>query len=134
VKRIIRSFLIQAGILYLISTAVSGLSFADGVTGLLITAFALTLAGLFLKPIINLLLLPINLITFGLLRWLTSAVVLFVVDLVLPQFSVGILQFAGFTSELFSLPAFSSPSIVVSYILFSLIISLLTSLLYWLVK
>ena len=133
-KRIIRSFLIEAGILYLISTAVVGLTFADGATGLLITAMALTLAGLVLKPIINILLLPINLITFGLMRWLANAVVLFVVDLVLPQFSVGIFQFSGYSSELFSLPAFASPNIVVSYILFSLIISLLTSILYWLVK
>ncbi len=131
-KRIIRSIAIEAVVIYLISAVTKGLIFEGGMAAILVTGLALALASFLVKPVVNILLLPINLVTFGLFKWLGNAVTLYVVDLVLSQFRVENFVFAGLTNEWFTLPAYSSGSIIVSYILFSFLIFFASSILYWL--
>lgn len=133
-KRILRGFLIEIGVLYLVTQIASGLNFANGLQSLAITGIALALAVFVVRPIINVLLLPINLVTFGVFRWLSQALTLYVVDLILPEFSITHFSFAGFSSEWFYIPAYSTASIVLSYILFSLLISLISGIIHWLVR
>ena len=63
-----------------------------GFTGLLTTSVILVLANKLLRPLLNLLLLPLNLITLGLFRWVTNVLVFYLVTLVSPYLSV-----TGFT-------------------------------------
>jgi putative membrane protein len=134
VKRILRSFIVEAGVLYLVSQITRGLVFQKGAESLIIAAVALSLATFLVKPIINILLLPINLITFGIFRWLSQAVTLFLVDLVLTDFSVNGFAFAGFSNKLFYLPAINVSSVVLAYVLFSFVISLFSSIIHWILK
>lgn len=133
-KRIFRGILIEAVVLYLVSQATSGLIFEAGVKDLVITAVCLAMATLLVRPIVNMLLLPINLLTFGLFKWLSNAVTLYLVDLVLNQFRVANFSFAGFSNDWITLPAYATDSIVMSYIVFSFVIFFISSILYWLVK
>ena len=64
-KKIIRFFFYNLFTLYVVSSLVDGIRFEGGLVTFIYAAGALTLAMLLVKPIINLFLLPINLITFG---------------------------------------------------------------------
>jgi putative membrane protein len=133
-KKIFRSILIEAVVLYLVSQATSGLFFEGGVKDIVITGVCLALATLLVRPIVNVLLLPINLLTFGLFKWISNAVTLYIVDLVLNQFRIGNFSYVGFSNDWFTIPAYSTNSIVLSYIVFSFVIFFISSILYWLVK
>ena len=132
-KRIIRIFIVESLVLYFVSQITTGLTFEGGTTSLLITAIGLTAASLFIKPIINLLLLPLNLLTFGFFRFLTNAITLFLVDLVLSQFAVGAFFFKGYQGTLIVIPSLGVPAGPLSYLAFSFLISLVSSVIYWLI-
>lgn len=132
-KTILKHFLIDTVSLYLISLAVSGIVFAKGIETLLLTGFVLMLTTLIVQPIINLLLLPINLITFGLFKWVTYAITLYLVTLAVPGFKLLDFAFNGFNSVWFSVPAFSTGG-ALAFIAFSFLISFVSSLIYWIFK
>lgn len=133
-KRILRSFVIEIVALYLVSRIASGLEFKNGLESLALAGVALSLATFLVKPIINILLLPLNLVTFGIFKWISQAVTLFLVDLVLADFAVVSFGFAGYSSRWFYLPALNLGSIPLAYIAFSLLLSILSGIIYWLVK
>ncbi|MBL7036579.1 phage holin family protein [Candidatus Microgenomates bacterium] len=132
-KRILRHFTIDTVSLYLASSIASGLVFEKGIETIVFAGLGLTLASLIAKPIINVLMLPINLISFGLFRWVSSAIALYLVTLVVDGFQIVKFHFGGFSSVWFDLPNFTFEG-VAAIISFSLLLSLIASFIYWLVK
>ncbi len=132
-RSIIKHFLINTVALYLISQAVGGINFAKGVETLFLTGAVLSLATMVVRPILNLLLLPFNLITFGLFKWVTYAITLYLVTLVVPGFTLTNFVFAGWSSYWISLPAISLTG-TLSFVAFSFLISFVSSILYWIFK
>ena len=130
-KGIIRSFTIHAFALWIIAGNIGGLHYGNDPRYLLLGALALTLIDVLLKPLINLLLLPLNLVTLGTLRWISSALTLYLATLIVPSFQVVAFKFPGFTSSLFIIPAINF-STFGAYILISILISLVVSFFYWL--
>jgi putative membrane protein len=133
VKTILKHFIINTVSLYLVSLAVTGIVFAEGTYSLLLAGLVLTLTTLVLKPIINVLLLPINLITFGLFRWVGFAITLYLVTLVVPGFKLLDFVFKGFSSYWFSFTSLTLTG-VLAFIAFSFLISLIASFAYWIFK
>jgi putative membrane protein len=132
-RTILKHFIIDTVALYLISQAVSGIVFAQGLYTILLAGFVLMLATMVVKPILNVLLLPLNLITFGFFKWVTYAITLYLVTLVVPGFHLGDFIFKGFNSYWFSIPGISLSGIL-AFIAFSFIISTISSILYWIFK
>ncbi|MBI3443324.1 phage holin family protein [Candidatus Woesebacteria bacterium] len=132
-KTILRHYVIDTVSLYLVSRIASGLVFEKGMESLLLTGAALALVSILAKPIINLLLLPLNLITFGLFRWISGVVALYLVTILVPGFKIAGFASSSFLVWGFQLPAFAFAGIS-ALIAFSFLISLVTSLVYWLVK
>jgi putative membrane protein len=132
-KRIIRHYLIDTGSLWAVSSLASGMVFESGTRTLLMAGVGLMFASLFAKPVINMLLLPINLITFGLFRWVSSAVVLYIVTLLVQDFKIAHFRFDGFTSKWFDLPPLYFEGML-AFVGFAFMLSIITSFLYWLHK
>lgn len=132
-RTILKHFIINTVALYLISQAVSGIHFAEGSYTLLLAGLVLTLTTMIVKPVINILLLPINLITFGIFKWVGYAVTLYLVTLIVPGFKLLDFVFKGYNSYWFSIPAFSFSGIL-AFIAFSFIISTVSSIIYWIFK
>jgi putative membrane protein len=132
-RTILKHFIIDTISLYLISQVVSGIVFAQGMYTLLLAGFVLMLATMIVKPILNILLLPLNLVTFGLFKWVTYAITLYLVTLVVPGFHLTNFIFSGFHSYWFSIPAISLYGIL-AFIAFSFVISIVSSILYWIFK
>ena len=132
-KTILKHFIINTVSLYLISLAVSGIIFADGMYSVVLAGIVLTLTTLIIKPVINILLLPINLITFGLFRWVGFAITLYLVTLIVPGFKLMEFVFKGFSSYWFTIPSVSLSG-VLAFIAFSFLISTIASIGYWIFK
>jgi putative membrane protein len=129
----LRSILINALVLYLAALILPGLIFNGQLGTLLMAALALTLLNSFIKPIIKLLLLPINLITLNLFAWVTNAVMLFAITLFVKGYQVVPFHFVGLTAQGFTIPSMDVSQIF-SYILASILISALSSFIAWLLK
>lgn len=132
-KRILRHYTLDTFSLWLISNIAGGMVFEKGLQTLLISGVALTAVFFLARPVINILLIPINLVTFGLFRWVSSAVVLYLVTLIIKDFKIIRFSFGGFTSKWIDLPALNLEG-VLAFIAFSFILSFVTSFLYWLMK
>ncbi len=132
-KKILRHFIIDTYCLYLISNSISGIYFNSGFTTLLAAGAAITIVSLVAKPVINILLLPINLLTFGLFRFLGSSVVLYLTTLLVKSFEIRCFDFPGLSSIWFDIPKIYLTGLG-AYVAFSFILSFLSSLIYWLIK
>lgn len=71
----------------------------------LTAAIIFLLFNLLVTPLIKLLLLPINLLTLGLFRWLTQILVIYLFDLVYAGITISSYNFIGYSNGLFALPA-----------------------------
>ena len=104
-KRIIRHYAIDTLSLWAVAQIAAGMIFEKGIYTLLLTGAAITAVSFLAKPVINLLLLPINLVTFGLFRWVSSAIILYIATLIVPMFKVASFTFAGYSSQWIDIPA-----------------------------
>ncbi|MFC1625655.1 phage holin family protein [Patescibacteria group bacterium] len=132
-KKILRHFVIYSISLYLTSQVAKGMEFSKGIDSLLITGAVLALSSLLVKPLINILILPINLVSFGLFRWVASSITLYIVTLLVTDFKISGFLFNGFDSYWFSVPSIYLPGIL-AFIAFSFVISFIASFVFWLIK
>lgn len=132
-KRIIRHYVVDTFSLWTISQLASGLVFEKGVETLALAGVGVMLISLLAKPVINLLLLPLNLVTFGLFRWVSAAIVIYIVTLVVSGFKVIGFQFHGISSAWIDLPSINFNG-VLAYVGFSFLFSLISQSIYWLIK
>jgi len=132
-KRIIRNYVLNTVSLYMVSMLTEGIVLEKGIESLLLAGVGITFVFLLVRPIINLLLLPLNLITFGLFRWVSSAIALYLVTLIVPGVKISRFFFAGFSTQWFDIPTIALGGML-AYIAFSFIITLIVSCLAWLTK
>jgi len=132
-RGILKHFIIDTVCLYLISLAVNGMVFAKGIETIVLTGLVLALTTLIIKPIINILLLPINLITFGLFKWAGYAITLYLVTLIVPGFKILEFVFKGYETYWLSIPSISFHG-ALAIIAFSFVITLTSSIIYWIFK
>lgn len=85
------------------------------------------------KPIIKLLLLPINLITLGLFSWVISVITLFLLQYLIAGISLTPHFFPGLSYQGFIVPSFHI-NLLFSYIITSCLINGLHSFFSWLIK
>jgi putative membrane protein len=132
-KRVIRHYIIETLSLYLVSNIALGMVFEEPTQTLLIAGAGLMAANFFAKPIINILLLPLNLVTFGFFRWVASAIALYLVSLIVPGFKVAFFELPQYTSRWIDIPNMRFEG-VLAFIAFAFIMSLITSFMFWLNK
>ena len=132
-KGILKSFVIHTFVLWLIATYLGGVQFGNDPKILLGGGLALTLVDILIKPLLNLLLLPFNLVTLGTLRWVSSVFTLYISTLLVPGFSVVAFKYPGLVTNMFIIPPLSF-SVIGAYIIISIIISIIVSFIFWLIR
>lgn len=70
-------------------------------------AFVLSLLMIFVKPLLKVLFIPVNILTFGLLSWAINVVVIYLLTIIVPEVTVSAWVFPGLTWEGFTIPAVS---------------------------
>ncbi len=130
-KGLLRSFIFHAFVLWFIATNVGGIHFGNDPKVLLLAALALTFVDMLIKPVINLLILPLTLITLGTFRWVSSVFTLYLTTLLVPGFAVVAFTYPGLNAGFIIIPAITL-SLLGAYIALSILSSLFVSFLYWL--
>lgn len=132
-QKILKSFLTTAVTLYLLNLVIPGLSLAPGLKNLFLVTLALFLLQKLVKPLIKILLLPLNIVTLGVFRWLTTIIVLYLLDFLLTEIDIH-----GFGLREISGIGYLLPDIVVgtfiATILIALLLTLIRRLLSWLIR
>ncbi len=132
-KGLIRSLFLSGLILYVALLIYPGMSYDGSFKTLLIASTALMLLNKIVKPMIKLLLLPINLITLGLFRWVAHVLTLFILVRIVTGFSISGFYFAGWEWNGFIVPA-GQISLFASFVLASMTLSLIEAFLKWVLE
>jgi putative membrane protein len=132
VKKFARSIAIHAFAIWLISQNIGGISFNNEFRNLILGASALAVANTFLKPLLNIFLLPFNLITLGLFRWVTNVVTLYLATVLVPGLSISAFTFPGFATAWLIIPEMHFP-LFAAFIVISFLLSVVVSFIFWLI-
>lgn len=131
-KRLLRSFAIHFLVLWFIAKNIGGVEYGNDLRILAYGAVALTFADFLLKPLINILLLPFNLVTLGVFRWVSNVITLYIATALVPGFSVVAFVYKGLATNFLVIPSLEL-SLFPAYIAISFAISIFSSFLFWLV-
>ncbi len=112
-KGFIKGSLINSLSLFIVSIVVSGVTVTGGIAGYIIAGLILFVLSTVLDPIVKVITLPFNVLTLGLLSFLTTLVALFLMSFF----------YSGLTITGFDFPGFSFLGIHVSRIYFSGVLS-----------
>ena len=132
-KSILRSIVINFAALQMAVYLIPGLKNQGSNKTLLSAVIVLAIINLLIRPIISLLLLPINLITLGSFRWLINVAVLFILTLTVTELKAEAFTFSGFNYHDFIVPQLKI-STFWTLVLSSATISISNTFLFWLAK
>lgn len=130
-RKIIVNILSTAASFYVAQYFLSGFHIQNNWSTYLIASLVFVVFNFILTPIITILLLPINLLTLGLFRWLTNVLILYLFDLVYDGINIVGFTYPGMTSPVISLPSGYLGLfwvLVISSLLMSLTYSIINSL------
>ncbi|PIV00516.1 hypothetical protein COS54_02885 [Candidatus Shapirobacteria bacterium CG03_land_8_20_14_0_80_39_12] len=130
-RSFLRNIFINFLTLLLIAKLTGAIDFSENYLVLIWAAFFLTLLNLLVKPILNLLLMPINLLTLGAFRWVINAIVLLLVTLIVKAFVIKGFVFPGFTFSGFIVPQVSF-SFLWALFLVSFLVEIARFVIFWL--
>jgi len=128
-KSLIKTVIFTCLSLYLISRVFPDVHFAS--TGVLIsTGIVLTLLTVIVRPFLKILMLPINIITFGLFAWVINIIVMYLAILIVPGFSIGKVMIPSIPLGPFIFPAYTFSKFWSLFVV-SLLVSLGNGILGW---
>lgn len=132
-RRIILRLLITSVAVAVTANLIPGIVYGGGVITLVKIAVVFSLVNLFIKPIVMLLALPVEIATLGLFTLVINAGMLMIVERFVPEFIIETFWFPGFTRGPFLLAPFEIPALGTA-VVGSLLIAFISTSLYWLTK
>jgi putative membrane protein len=132
-KNILKSLFVNFLALNFAVAVVPGITNSGGTKSLAVATIIYSFINIFVKPIISLLLLPINLITLGTFKWLINVIALLILASMVSNLDIKSFSFTGFEYQ-----GFVVPKIVISrffvLVLGSAAVSSASVFLFWLFK
>lgn len=132
-KSIIRNIVLNSFCLWIISSVSGAVNFSNKLEVLIFASISLAIVNLLVKPLLNLIFLPLNLITLGTFRWVVNIMVLFLVTVLVPGFHIQDFVFSGLNFAGFVIPAIKF-NVLLSFLAVSFLLSILSDMIYWLFK
>lgn len=132
-KSLVRNAALYGLALYAVSYLLSGLHINGGVFTFVLGGIILAILSFFLKPILNILTLPLNLLTFGAFSFFTNAIIVYLLTVLVPQIQIVPFVFRGFAFAGFIVPSVSFNTFF-AYIVCSFALSVIISISHWFVR
>lgn len=133
-RLLLRSLAINFASVYIASQILGGVvSYVGGFRTLLVASVIIAAVNLVVRPVVNLLLLPIHLVTLGLFRWVANIVTLFLVARLVPNFAVHPFTFPGLNLTYLIIPPIHF-STFGAFLYATLILTTVFHFLYWLLQ
>lgn len=131
-RSIIKTLAVNTAALYILSLAIPAITFSGGFKTYLTAAFVLLLLNFLVKPVLNLILLPLNILTLGMFRWVTSTIILWLGSVFVQGLHIGVFLFAGFSYQGIMLPPMEL-SVFWTTVVAAFLFSIATSFLEWII-
>jgi len=132
-KKILRSWFINTIVLKILAELITSIEFGEGAKTLFLAALMLTLFEFFLKPVLKILLLPVNILTLGLLRWVINVLGFYIVSFLVPSFIIATYNFPGAIKNGLVIPPVEF-SLFATFILISFCFNLFVVTARWILK
>lgn len=132
-KAFLRNVLVNLICFWVISLILPAVDFSGKPEILLLASLALTATNIFIKPILNLLLLPLNLVTLGTFRWIINVIILFLVTMIIPDFKIRPFVFPGVAYKGFVIPQINV-NLFWSFVIVSFVLSFVSNIIFSLFK
>ena len=132
-KSLIRNTAINSLSLYILPLLVSGVKIQGGISTLIIGGFILSIMFKVLKPLFNLISLPLNLVTLGLFSFFSNAIILYLLTVLIPQISIVAFKFPGYSRFGFVIPEVYFNTLF-SYVVSAGVLFLTVSFVHWIIK
>lgn len=104
-KYLLRLFIFHVFALWFVSEVYGGLTISGGLINILGAGLILTGLMFIIRPILKILFIPINFITFGLANWFINVTILFILTLLMPAVIVQEYLFPGLSWQGFMIPS-----------------------------
>lgn len=115
---------------FLIPQIFSGLHVVGGWPTIITGGIAFSLISLIIKPILKVITLPLNIITFGFFSFLINAILLYILTVFVPQINVTAFTFPGIMFSGFVVPPIYF-NLIFAYIVISFSFSVLVTAIEW---
>ncbi len=132
-QKFIKSFVLTAIALYLTHLFIPGFWINPNLSSLALATLIFTLLNTFVRPIVKLLLLPINLTTLGMFRWLANIIILYLFSYISKDVSISHFILSDIPGLGVILPTLTVGRFIAT-IITSAVISLSQNLISWLIK
>lgn len=133
-KKLLRMFFISAFSLWVVNYWFpEGLVLEEGMWSLAKAALGLGAANWLIRPLVNMIMLPLNLLFFGLFRWITNVLVLWLVVRFVGGIAIRPFAFAGATVQGIVLPGMDFNQMY-AWLVLSFLVSLISSFVIWLMS
>lgn len=134
IRLFLRSIAINLASVYIAAQILSGvITYVGGWQTLFLAALAIALVNLFVRPVVNLLLLPIHLITLGVFRWIANLVTLYLVTLLIPNLQIHPFVSPGFNLKYLLVPPINFTAFG-AFLVTTVTLTLIFHFLYWLLQ
>jgi putative membrane protein len=132
-KTYLLGFLISVISFVAATLLINGLSYGHNLEVLAKAAGVFGILEIFIRPVIKILLLPLNFLTMGFLSGVGGIVILWLMSILVPGFSLNDTSFPGFSIYNLALPSYHL-GVILTTIVAAAVISLLSSILYWITR
>lgn len=132
-KPFVRNSLFNAFSIFFLSQILPGVKVDGGIATYLFGGFALTILFILLKPVLNILSMPLNLVTLGFFSFLTNVIIFYLLTVLVIGISITSFTFAGFSYAGFIIPPVYFNTLF-AFVLVSFLQSLCVSFLNWLIE
>ncbi|OGG12977.1 hypothetical protein A2773_05810 [Candidatus Gottesmanbacteria bacterium RIFCSPHIGHO2_01_FULL_39_10] len=132
-KTILRTYVYSLFALWLTAIFIPSFKILGGIESIFYVAAVFSFLHILVRPILKIILLPLNLITFGLFSWVINVALLFLLMRLTPYIQIAAWKFPGIS--IFNI-VLSPMQLVLwqTFIVTSLIIGIIVNLLLWLAK
>lgn len=132
-KGLIRNTVINGIALAVLNQIIPGVTILGGFKTFVIAGFILSLLLLIIKPILNILSLPLNMITLGLFSFFTNSIILYLLTLFVTEITISKFTFNGFTFAGFIVPVMNFNTFY-AFIITAATLSIIIAFFDWLIK
>jgi len=132
-KSILRRVISYSVALFITTQILEGVIVSGGLTGYIIGGIVLSILFLLVKPVLSIITLPLNVITLGLFSFITNAIILYLLTIIVSNVSISAFTFKGFSFLGFVIPELQVNNFF-AFIAASTILSLIVGFLKWLIK
>ncbi len=128
---ILRQLLFHLSALLVTSRFIPGFSIGSSYENIEIATVALAVINVFVKPIVKILFLPLNIITLNLFSIVINIGVVFALTKLVPTVTISSWQFSGFSAYGFSVPGFGF-TVLYTFIAVAILLTTVVTFLNWL--